>query len=278
MDATPYLAALLAVAVAVGFLVWARHHRALARRIGQPVSRLEEARPGPVALRGKVQGEELYTSPVSGRACLYLRVVIRAEAAGGLGLRVGVGRGRGQTFHRGQHLSLDFGSQSENYVHHLQADCLQLGDGRTEVDVDLKGADIELLVDRKLQADAGLMDDGEVLTLLRRFGVATGSVPGGKYRLTETILEPGDEVVVLGTLGMDGAGKLRVSGTPDEPLLLTDVDPAELSRASRGKALGGAVAAVLLGLLAAGLVGLGVLESLAPPPPPPDTGMHVLGR
>ncbi|HSA24055.1 MAG TPA: GIDE domain-containing protein, partial [Myxococcota bacterium] len=232
MDPTLFLVALLAAAAALGFLVWARHHAHHAARIGRPVSRLADARPGPVTLRGKVQGKDLVVSPVSERRCLYLRVAIHADSALGVGLGVRTDRGMLGGHHH--HLGLDFNSHGEDYVHQLQADHLQLTDGQTEVEVELKDADIELVIDRKFHADASLWDDGEVMKLLRSFGVATGDAPSGKYRLTETLLEPGDEVVAVGTLGMDGAGKLRLSGSPDEPLLLTDVDPAELARSSRG--------------------------------------------
>jgi hypothetical protein len=264
----------LAALGAAAALLWALYHRAEARKLGQPVRRLSEARPGrQVAVRGKVKSDELLTSPVSDRRCVYLSVLIREE--GGIPLRLSVSptprRAGGPRLRgHGRASGVELLSSDAGITHREQVDTIQLTDGESELKVDLRGADIELLVDQSLKARSDLATDGEVLRILRRFGVATGVTDGGRYRLTETLLEPGDEVVAVGELGVDGAGQLTLHGDRDEPLHLTDADPAEMARASRGKARAGFLLTAVGLALAGLLVFLGMIQGA--PPPPADPG------
>ncbi len=249
---------LLAGVVALGALVVLGVALSARKRLDQltrPSARLGDVSDGPVKLEGRADSEERFESRVSNKPCIYLRVVVRNP--GGLGALQPSRRGVGEIAMSG-HMGhgVDLHTQREDLVHELKPHSLTLEDGDGQVEVELEHADIELAVDRRLKS--GLLEAGDprIEGVLRRFSIDPRS--GGSWQLTETILEPGDRVLVSGRLVTDRDGHRRVVGDADNPVYLTDLDTARVTAGARNTSRWGLVAAVGLGLLAVLLFGLAI--------------------
>ncbi len=249
---------LLGGIVALGALVVlgvALNARKRLNLLTRPSARLGDVSDGPVKLEGRVDSEERFESRVSNKPCIYLRVVVRNP--GGLGAIQPSRRGIGSMAMSG-HMGhgVDLRTQREDLVHELKPHSITLEDGDGQVEIELEHADIELAVDRQLKS--GLLEAGDprIEGVLRRFSIDPRE--GGSWRLTETILEPGDRVLVSGRLVTDRDGHRRVVGDVDNPVYLTDLDSARLTAGARNTGRWGLVAAAGLGLLAVLLFGLAV--------------------
>lgn len=240
----------LAVGLSLGAGAWLARlgwagYRRQARALTSKVQPISEARAGKVQLMGRLIADETIESPVSGRRVLFAKIIFKdlsagseiqiseAPVPGGYGLQAG-STGSRQTIRR-------------------MVDHIFLEDESGRVELDLNDADLELCVDRSFETGPLSENDPETVNLMRHFGARPGgSGEVGRCRLSETILEPGDLAIVTGRLTMDGAGKMLVSGSPDEPLYLTDKPPDKVAREYRNKALG--LAVLTWGLIAVGLV------------------------
>ncbi len=237
-------------------------YRRQARALTSDVQAIANARSGKVQLMGRLISDETIESPVSKKRCLFLKIVFSdlsapdeiqvsgSPAYGGYRLQSGGGRSR--------------------EVITRMVDHVYLEDESGRVEIDLHDADLELRVDRSFETGPLSENDPETVVLMRRFGAHFGAGGGvGRCRLSETILEPGDLVIITGRLTMDGAGNMLVTGSPEEPLFVSDKPPDEVAHEARNKARGLAILTwglVLVSLILVALSFLTVEPDSRPPP------------
>ena len=225
------------------------HYKKQAAALTGASTKIAQARPGHVKLEGRVSANEALESPVSNKKCLYMQIVfkdldaptdiemVRGPRMGQQGMRAIGGQKRVETVRKADHIFLEDDS------------------GRIEIDFD--DADIELLVDKSFQTGGLSADDPQAEMLMRRFGARSGATGiKGRCQLTEIILEAGDKIIVTGNLTMDGSGQMRVSGTDDDPIYITDKSSEVVAKSSKQKALMMTITFLGLSLLAAALIGL----------------------
>ena len=276
MDGTMLIIALVLVSGAVVAVVVGAHHKSQIRLLSRPTTRICDAQAGRVKLLGQVDSAERFVSGVSEKKCIYMRIVIRDAALGMAGGLTSSHLSRRPTV-RDPSTSLAMGV-NQDVVHEECCHRLQLDDGSGQLDVDLTHSDIELLVDSHMKTNLLAPNDPEVEKTLRRFGIKTGPGSTGSYRLTETILEPGDQVLISGELQVTGDGKTVVKGTPEDPVFVTDKDAKTMTAKHRAGVRWSMVAAVGLGLLAAWMLVLSFAGSGGSVTPRDHSGISAFER
>ncbi|MBW1810844.1 MAG: hypothetical protein JRJ87_21815 [Deltaproteobacteria bacterium] len=234
------------------------HYKKQADALTGASTKIAHARPGHVKLEGRVSANESLESPVSNKKCLYMQVVFKD-----LDAPVDVEFVRGPRM--GQQSIRATGGQKRVAIVR-KANQIYLEDDSGRIEVDFDDADIELLVDKSFQTGSLSSNDPQVETLMRRFGARSGaSGIKGRCQLTEIILEAGDKIIVTGNLTMDGTGQMRVSGTDDDPVFITDKSSEVVAKSSKQKALMMTITFLVLSLLAASLIGLGFVTGSKQP-------------
>ncbi|HUU03953.1 MAG TPA: GIDE domain-containing protein [Myxococcota bacterium] len=237
-------------------------YRRQARALTSDVQAIANARSGKVQLMGRLISDETIESPVSKKRCLFLKIVF-SDLSAPDEIQVS-----GSPAYGGYRLQSSSGRSKE--VITRMVDHVYLEDESGRVEIDLHDADLELSVDRSFETGPLSKNDPETVVLMRRFGAHFGAGGGvGRCRLSETILEPGDLAIITGRLTMDGAGNLLVSGTPDDPLFVSDKPPDEVAREASNKARGLAILTWCLVLIGVMLVALSFLTAEPDSRPPP---------
>jgi hypothetical protein len=240
------IALALAAGGALALLAYASARKDI-RAITRPSAAIGEAHAGPVTLAGRIGGEGLPTSPVSEKPCVYMQLSLTAR-----GTPLSEGEWH---YHRGGMMYVPGPSADGRTEIVRHADRVWLEDDTGRVFLDLDAAELSLVVDQTLKSSALASSDPRTDQILRRFGARTSDIDRqGSYTLRESILEPGDEVLVIGKLESTSGARLIVRGTREEPMAITDRDAKEMTRELRSKArwsLAGGVVAIAFALLVA---------------------------
>ncbi|HEY8212123.1 MAG TPA: GIDE domain-containing protein [Myxococcaceae bacterium] len=218
---------------------WGRSFRAIARRIEEmtstPASRVA---PGFVEVKGRAKGARSpVTSPVSKRPCVYYRFLVEEL----------VKRGKSSTWRT----RID--DQQECGL--LVVDAWQ-----GEIEVNLRAATLMLKPD--LRTKSGFLNDAppELEATLRQYGgTSQGFIFNKAMRYTETVLNAGDEVYVIGTARQQG-GRMMIDRGGDL-FIVSDQPEEEVTRSFHGKKTSRYLVSVLLALVGLGFL---VLSAAAP--------------
>jgi len=191
-----------------GFLIWygIRGWKRYTLITGTETSFISGILGGLVEVKGTIvpKESELLESPWTRTACIYYRFKVEEK--------------RHRTTGR---------NRTSSYWHKIiddreYAKCA-VDDGTGTIVVDLEEAD--LVLDRDAHATSGLFASGppgieEVLN--ERYGQSSrGLIFNKSMRYHETVLEPGDEIYVLGDVTVTGGGEWRITSR-DHPLIVSD--------------------------------------------------------
>jgi hypothetical protein len=203
-----HLAITIGGAAGTGFLIWYGFRGWKRYRLitGTETSRISGILGGLVEVKGTVvpKDEEVLESPWTRTPCVYFRFKVEEKR------HRTTGRGRSSSY---WHKIID----DKQYVK------CAVDDGTGAIVVDLEEAD--LVLDRDARATSGLFSDGpagieEVLNA--RYGESSKGLFFNKgMRYHETVLEPGDEIYVLGDVTVTGGGEWRITSW-DHPLIVSD--------------------------------------------------------
>ncbi|MBI4616654.1 MAG: hypothetical protein HY720_23790 [Planctomycetes bacterium] len=217
--------------VLLGFL--SRGYRTKVRRIEEtPTSEIRNVRPGLAEIRGRIKaGGEPLASPLSGKPCVYYDFKVEE-----LHRRRSGRRGGSST-------------QWRTVVRDRQTAPFWVDDGTGQAEVEIEKADLILAADA--HARSGFLQDAppELEGMLReRYGRSSqGLIFNKTMRYSETILEEGDDLFVLGTAVRDAGARPRfVKG--DDAFVVSDSDEASVLSSLRSSAMATAILGVVLGL------------------------------
>jgi hypothetical protein len=205
-----------------------------------PMCKADELITGLAKMKGKivaVDEEDLLTSPMSKTVCVYFRFLVQEE------------RTRTVTsYQNGRNVT-----RTERYWHtvvdDIQAVPSAVQDKTGEAMVELREAELTL---EAMQATSGTFNSLPAnleRMLQKRYGVSgKGLIFNKNMRYTETTLEPGAKVFVVGDC------KIKKSGTAcfykgDDPLLITDKNEEELVGHFKKRFYGFGISAIAMPLL-----------------------------
>jgi hypothetical protein len=207
MQNFPLIITIVGIAGALG-LVWYgfRGWKRYTLITGTETSRISGILGGLAEINGTVvsMGEELLESPYSGIPCVYYRFKVEEQR------HRSAGRRGGSTYWA-------------TVINDREYAKCGVDDGTGTIVVDLEKAD--LVLDRDAHATSGLFSAAppemeEVLN--SRYGRSSkGFIFNRRMRFHETILEPGDEVYVLGDVTVTGDGEWRIT-KQEHPLIVSD--------------------------------------------------------
>ncbi len=219
-----------------GFRGWKRYKLIT----GTETSRISGILGGLAEINGKVvsMGESLLESPYSGIPCVYYQFKVEEQR------HRSTGRGRTNTYWA-------------TVINDKEYAKCGVDDGTGTIVVDLEEA--ALVLDRDAHATSGLFSAAPPEleeTLNSRYGRSSkGFIFNRRMRFNETILEPGDEIYVLGDVTVTGGGEWRIT-KQDHPLIVSDKGERGATRRFFWQAvlswLGAIVVAVVIYYLARG--------------------------
>jgi hypothetical protein len=219
---------------------WGLSFKAISRRLEEmtatPVSRVT---PGFVEVKGRAKGARSpVISPVSKKPCVYYRFVVEEL----------VKRGKSSTWYT----RLDDRQECGLLVE----DAWQ-----GEIEVNLGAA--ELMLKPDLRTKSGFLNDAppELEATLREYGGSSqGLIFNKTMRYTETVLEAGDEIYVIGTARQQD-GKMVID-RGDDLFIVSDQREEELTRSFHGKKTTRYVISALLALVGLGFLAMGAAPRL----------------
>jgi hypothetical protein len=197
---------LLAASIPACFALY--FHRRAARLADMRPSAVEELKPGPAKIKARVvAGEELLTSPMGGRSCVYYRFVVdEMQQMSG--------------YSRSHHIGASSGWVI--VVDDVEAIRVALEDDTGQVEVNLYEAEI---VGKSAETTSSVLEDPpeRLKSLLRnRYGKSTRGLLFNKtMSFTETILADGARVVVVGEVKEGRGGRLELR-RGSVPLIVSD--------------------------------------------------------
>jgi hypothetical protein len=236
-------------------------HRRAAAIAAMRLTRIAKLRSGAAKVKARVVARErLLRSPLGGRPCVYYRFVVEEI--------------RTHTTSFGQGRSSQ-GTYFDTVVDDAQAIDVVLEDATGEADVELERADVTLQSERTEHSGVFNSPPERLRRVLQeRYGRSTrGLLFNKSMRSTETVLEDGAEVVVVGEVvkGRDGRPRL-VGGAV--PLMVSDRGSQRVGGPYLRRAVacyvGAGFVLVFFGLLAflAGSLAGDFARHEDPPPPP----------
>jgi len=205
---------------------------------GTATSRISGVLGGLAEIKGAIvpKEENLLESPWTRTACIYYRFKVEEKRHRTTGRRGG-------------------SSYWHKIIDDRQYAKCAVDDGTGTIVVDLEEAD--LVLDRDAHATSGLFASGppgieEVLN--ERYGQSSrGLIFKKSMRFHETVLEPGDEIYVLGDVAVTGGGEWRITSR-EHPLIVSDKGERGATRRFLWQAilswLGAIVVAVVIGFFA----------------------------
>lgn len=211
--------------IAFAFIWWGRSSMMKAKRIEDtPTTPCRNVSEGFVEVKGRVKGaSSLLTSPLAKKPCVYFR------------------------FHVEEHVQRGKNSHWRTVVDDKQCCGLLIEDAsQASVAVNLMGSDLILKPDS--HARSGFMKDAgpELEATLAEYGRSSqGLIFNKTMRYSETILEQGDELYVLGTAQNQG-GKIVIDKGNDL-FIVSDQSEEQLTRSFHNKKLGGFITGGILG-------------------------------
>jgi hypothetical protein len=223
----------ICLVIAIPLFFAARSNLRKAKRIEDtPTSPIRNVSEGFVEVKGRVRGKGQLESPLSKKACVYYR------------------------FHVEEHVRRGKNSYWRTVVDDKQdAGCLLEDASQAAIGVNLLAA--ELVLEPDNHAKSGLFNDAPAeleATLHERYGkTSQGWVFNKAMRYTETMLEEGDEVYVLGTAVRRGSETLI--DKEGDLFIVSDRTEDALTKSFHSKKM---VSGVFCGLFAVGGIGLGV--------------------
>jgi len=217
--------------IALAFAWWGRSSMLKAKRIEDtPTTPCRAVADGFVEVKGRVKGKSgLLTSPLAKVPCVYYRFHVEEQ----------VRRGKNTYW--------------ETRIDDKQCCGLLIEDAsQASVEVNLVAADLILKPDA--HAKSGFLNDAtpDLEATLAAYGHSSqGLIFNRTLRYTETYLEAGDEMYVLGTAQNLGGGRVVIDKGNDV-FIVSDSSEEQLTRSFHNKKLGGFITGGILG--AAGLV------------------------
>ncbi|MBL8951581.1 MAG: hypothetical protein JNK82_12440 [Myxococcaceae bacterium] len=225
--------------IALAFLWWGRSSMLKAKRIEDtPTTPCRNVRDGFVEVKGRVKGKTgLLTSPLAKVQCVYYRFHVEEQ----------VRRGKNTYW--------------ETRIDDKQCCGLLIEDAsQAHVEVNLLAADLILKPDA--HAKSGFLKDAtpELEATLSSYGHSSqGFLFNRTLRYTETYLEVGDEMYVLGTAQHDGGGGAVIDKGGDL-FIVSDQSEEQLTRSFHNKKLGGFITGGVLGAVALALCAMSVVR------------------
>src|SRR5438270_5346104 len=225
--------------IAAAFFFWARSNLKKAKRIEDtPTTPVRNVQEGFVEVKGKVKcaGAALQ-SPLSKKACVYYR------------------------FHVEEHVQRGKNSYWKTVVDDKQDAGLQVEDAsQSSIRVNLLAANLILKPDNR--ASSGMFKEANAeleATLNQKYGKSSkGFIFNKGMRYTETMLEEGDEIYVLGTAVR--AGSDLTIDKANDMFIVSDESEEQLTKKFHTRKVVGIVFRVIFGLAGAGVGSLSVLE------------------
>ncbi len=225
--------------IAGAFGWWGRSSMMKAKRIEDtPTSPCRNVADGFVEVKGRVKGKgTLLTSPLAKVPCVYYRFHVEEQ----------VRRGKNTYW--------------QTRIDDKQCCGLLIEDAsQASVEVNLMAADLLLKPDA--HAKSGFLNDAspELEATLAAYGHSSqGFVFNRTLRYTETYLEVGDEMYVLGTAQNQGGGRVVIDKGNDL-FIVSDQSEEQLTSSFHNKKLGGFITAGVLGTAAAVLCVMSVVN------------------
>jgi hypothetical protein len=223
------------VVVAVLCFFWGQTNLRKAKRIEDtPTSPIRNVGEGFVEVKGTVRGKSALESPLSKKACVYYR------------------------FHVEEHVRRGRSSYWRTVVDDKQdGGCLIEDASLAAIGVNLLAA--ELVLEPDTHARSGMFNDAAPeleATLQERYGKSSqGWVFNKTMRYTETMLEEGDEVYVLGTAVRRGSDS--IIDKEGDLFIVSDKSEEALTKSFHNKKLTGFAFSGLFGAGAIALVAVG---------------------
>ena len=224
----------LCLLLAVAFLVVGRSEAARARRIeGMPATPVRDVVAGVVEVKGRAKGGgPLLTGPLSRKPCVYYRVKVERP---------------------------DRDGHWRTVVDEVR-DCGLLVEDASQaaIPVNIRAAEVRLREDAHARSGLGNDAGAGLEEFLRRHGTSSeGLIFNKTLRYSETSIEPGDELYVLGTARSEG-GKVTIDrGGAGDLFLVSDHSKRELASSHHTRKLLGYLAGAHLAVGGLVLVGLG---------------------
>lgn len=224
--------------IAFAFFWWGRSNMNKAKKIEDtPTTPVRNVAEGFVEVKGRVKGANaLLTSPLSKKPCVYYR------------------------FHVEEHVKRGKNSYWRTVVDDKQCCGLMVEDAsQSAIEVNLLASDLLLAPDT--HAKSGFMNDAppELEAVLAEYGRSSqGFVFNKTMKYTETMLEPGDDLYVLGTATMTG-GKLVIDKGSDL-FIVSDKSEEQLTKSFHNRKLGGFITAGIFGAGGLFLAAMSVLN------------------
>jgi hypothetical protein len=218
--------------IAFAFAWWGRSSMLKAKRIEDtPTTPCRNVADGFVEVKGRAKGKStLLFSPLAKKQCVYFR------------------------FHVEEHVQRGKNSYWRTVVDDKQCCGLMIEDAsQAAVEVNLMASDLMLKPDT--HARSGFLKDAppELEATLQEYGRSSqGFIFNRNMRYTETILEVGDEVYVLGTAVNQGGGRVVIDKGQDI-FIVSDQSEEQLTRSFHNKKLGGFITGGILGAVGLGL-------------------------
>lgn len=187
---------------------------------------MSELSPGLHEVRGTSLAEGGVTAPVSGRACMYWRVVVEQLER----------------------------SRWETVVDRREGVPVWIDDGTGRVRVDPTAGEVVVSGASRTRVGVYTHPSAEWTDIAGRLGTLAMAPTQSFLRWREEFLDPGDVVTVVGTAGRDEGGGWEISGATRDGLVVSDRDDAEVIRHHRRLgwrwSAGAGLAALVLGALA----------------------------
>jgi hypothetical protein len=226
MNPVPVIFGGLSLLIGVGCFFWAQSNLKKAKRIEDTeTSPIRNVSEGFVEVKGRVRGKSSLASPLTNKPCVYYR------------------------FHVEEHVRRGKNSHWRTIVDDRQdAGCLVEDASQAAIEVNLLAA--ELLLEPDNHAKSGLFNDAPAeleATLQEKYSKSSqGFVFNKAMRYTETMLEEGDEIYVLGTaVRRDGQSVIDKEG---DLFIVSDKTEEALTKSFHNKKLTGFVLTGVFGL------------------------------
>jgi len=256
------------------FLGWnVLHHHARAQAIDEtPPTTIQEITNDPVKVEGEaVALGPLLSSPVTGTPCLYFKLVIEEERAIVENRHVSTAPGtQSRSLHQRNvrtHTRREWVTIVEDVQ---QAEC-GVKDDTGVAAVDLPDAEVTLLgKEPNLTGSVNQCPEEVKKRLADHYGLVMGGFVGvlfsKKTRYTESLLVPGDHLLVLGVGRVQPKRRPAIGQGKKTRLVVSNRTGAEMLRHHTGRKIGSAVGAVIAAVVTVILAGTVARSSKAPLP------------
>jgi hypothetical protein len=227
------------------FLLW-RTRRKIAAIRSAPSSKIGDLEDGYWKVSGRISAlDEPLVSPLSRTACVFY--LFKVEELRTRRVRNTVGGGGRHHSHTPGHDTVEYW---ETVINDRQAVCCEISDDTGAAEVDLLAA--ETVLSPSGHSTSGTFNscpDSLQRTLAKRYGFSTKGLLFNKpLRYTETVIEDGDRLFVVGNVEIDPRGDAAfVRGS--QPFIVSDRNQAKLLRHYRSRATWytvGAIASIVV--------------------------------